>query len=136
MNYIEIEIGGKLRGFRFNQVALEMFSKHLNVEVPVSSAIYSTFYAGLYGNSVLKNEDITYSFEDVSIWVDDLYNEGKKDEIKKVCDAWEATNYYREWLKDFQDRVRLLTGETDSKPKKKMTKNMNGLKSTSSLSAA
>ncbi len=129
MSYIEIQIGGKLQGLRFNQISLEIFAKHLNLEAPASSAIYATFYAGLYGNSVLKNEDINYTFEQSSIWVDELYEAGRKEDIQKVCDAWEATNYYRDWLKEFQDRLRLLTDE-QPKFKKKMKGTMSGSKST------
>ncbi len=63
--YYELELGGKKRGLKFNQISLEVFTKNINAEALESSAVYATFYAGLIGNTVAKREEQDYTFEDV-----------------------------------------------------------------------
>ena len=116
MNYIQIEIGGKLRGLKFNQLSLEVYTKH--VGTGMSSAIYATFYAGLVGNCYVKQEEPDFTFEDVTDWVDHLY-EKDKTEIEKVCAMWADTYVYREWIKEFKERVRAIL-EPEKKSKKKV----------------
>jgi hypothetical protein len=116
MSYIQIEIGGKQRGLKFNQLSLETYTKNVGNEV--STAIYATFYAGLIGNCYAKQEEPDFTFEDVTDWVDKLYEEGRKEEIKKVCDLWADTYIYREWIKEFQEKVRAIL-EPEKKSKKK-----------------
>lgn len=124
MSYIQIELGGKLRGLKFNQISLEVYTKNLNHEALVTSAIYATFFAGLIGNCTVKREEPDFTYEDVCNWVDNLYENGKKDEIKKVCDIWAATHIYTDWLKEFQDKVRSIIepekGEGKKTNKKKV----------------
>lgn len=115
MNYIQVNIGGKDRGLKFNQLALEEYTK--NVGLSTATAIYATFYAGLMGNCYVKQEDPDFTFEQVCDWVDKMLEDKRKDEIEKVCALWAETNVYREWLKEFQDRLRALTGEKKSKKK-------------------
>ena len=117
MNYIQIEIGGKLRGLKFNQLSLEEYTKH--VGTGTSSAIYATFYAGLVGNCYVKQEEPDFTFEEVTDWVDKIYEEGKKTEIEKVCNIWADTYIYREWIKEFKERVRAILEPEEKKSKKK-----------------
>lgn len=121
MSYIQIELGGKPRGLKFNQLSLEVYTKNINFEAVQTSSIYATFYAGLIGNTYAKREEADFTFEDVCTWVDDLYEKGRTEEIKKVCDMWGETHVYREWLKQFQDKVR-ATLEPDKKETKKKIK--------------
>lgn len=120
MNYIQVNIGGKDRGLKFNQVALEVYSKHIDLQNAVNtSTIYATFYAGLVGNCYVKNEEVDFTFEDVTDWVDELYSKGKK-EIEAVCKLWAETTVYREWLKEFKERVRAILEPAEKKTKKKV----------------
>lgn len=121
MSYIQIELGGKLRGLKFNQISLEVYTKNVNYEALQTSSIYATFFAGLIGNCTVKREEPNFTYEDVCNWVDELYEQGKKDVIKKVCDMWAATHVYTDWLKEFQDKVRALT-EPEKLPVKKVNK--------------
>lgn len=114
-NYIQIDIGGKLRGLKFNQLSLEVYTKNVNYEQPNASAIYATFYAGLIGNCYVKKEEPDFTFEQVTDWVDEV---GKND-IEKVCNLWAETNIYKEWLKEFNERIDEALGN-DKKPKKKV----------------
>lgn len=116
--YIQVNIGGKDRGLKFNQMALEVFTKNLDENAVKSSTIYATFYAGLVGNCYAKREEPDFTFEDVVDWVDELY-ETDKEAIVKVCNAWEETNVFREWLKEFQEKVSTILGEKKTKKKVK-----------------
>lgn len=118
MNYVQIEIGGRLRGLKFNQLSLEEYTKH--VRQGTASAIYATFFAGLMGNCYVKNEEPDFTFETVTDWVDEIYAKGGQKDIEKVCDIWAETFVYQEWLKGFQERVRAILTPDEPKPKKKM----------------
>lgn len=120
MSYVEIkDFGGKDRGLKFNQVSLEIFSKSLKVDTPAASAIYATFYAGLMGFCYVKQEEPDFTFEQVTDWVDDLYEKDRKKEIEKVCDAWAATAHYRNWLSEFQNKIRAVLNPDEKGTKKK-----------------
>lgn len=115
-------MGGKVRGLKFNQLSLEVFSKKIDyVNAAVNSTIYATFYAGLLGNCYVKGEEAYFTFEQVTDWVDELYENNKKAEIERVCKVWAETNVYRTWLKEFQDRLRAVL-EPEKKPAKKKAK--------------
>lgn len=121
MNYIQIELGGKSRGLKFNQIALETYIKHLKYEKEgaVASAIFSTFYAGLIGNCYVKNEEPDFDFETVTDWVQELFDTGKQKEIEQVCKLWEGTLCYQNWLKAFQEKLRTILEPGENKEKKK-----------------
>ncbi len=93
MSYIKIELGGKERGLKFNQLALEVMSG-LAGEV-VTQNVYAMFYGGLRGNSFVKREEPDYSFENVCDWVDELYVEKKTDLIIEVERALTETQLYK-----------------------------------------
>jgi cytochrome c1 len=116
--YINVNIGGKERGLKFNQMSLEVFTKNLDENAIKSTSIYATFYAGLVGNCYAKREEPDFTFEQVVDWVDELY-ETDQSTITKVCDAWEETNVFRTWLAEFQDRINTILGK-EKKSKKKV----------------
>lgn len=123
MSYIQIELGGKLRGFKFNMMSLEVFSKNINAEAVHTTSIYATFYAGLIGNCAVKREEPDFTFEDVCGWVDELYEKGRKEDIEKVCAVWVETHVYKNALKEFQDKIRAAL-EPDKEVKKTVKKKM------------
>lgn len=94
MSYIKIEFGGKERGLKFNQLAIEIMSSFYDSSTN-SSSIYGMFYGGLRGNSFVKREEPDYTFEDVCEWVDKLYAEKKADLIKQVTDVLMETELYK-----------------------------------------
>jgi len=84
MSYIQIEIGGKLRGLKFNQYASIKFYKHVDLKDYDASSIYAMVYAGLAANSYVKREEFVdkdgdketpITFEMVCDWVDKLTDE-------------------------------------------------------------
>ena len=60
MSYIQINIGGKDRPLKFNQMAVEVYAKNLNLEAIESSSIYATFFAGLVGGCYAKQEETDF----------------------------------------------------------------------------
>jgi hypothetical protein len=70
MSYVQIEIGGKLRGLKFNSIARH---EYLAItEGKKNPIIHSSglIYAGLYGNCIVKREEPDFTFEDVCEWCD------------------------------------------------------------------
>lgn len=134
MSYIQIKnLGGKDRGLKFNQYALEVFHKHVDYEhVSNASAVYATFYAGLKGCSYVKQEEPDYTFEDVCNWVDELYASGRTEDIKAVDKVWTETHAYRNWLQEFQSAVRAVLNPEPEPAKKKVKRNLTGTKLKSS----
>lgn len=56
-------------------------------------------------------------------WVDILYEQGKTDEIKKVCDLWAETHTWKDWLTQFQDKLRTIINpenKTDLKKRNRL----------------
>lgn len=122
--YIQVkDLGGQDRGLKFNQISLEEFTKRISVvegQVNIASTVYATFYAGLIGNVVAKREEQDFTYENVMDWVDKLYEDKRTDVIKDVCDKWAETQTWKDWLEQFQERLRTaLTPETKTDLKKK-----------------
>lgn len=77
MNYIQIEIGGQLRGLKFNQGA------HVEIQTTIEKAkanndifnSYAVFYGGLIGNCFVKGVEPDFTFEDVCDWCDKIKTE-------------------------------------------------------------
>lgn len=93
--YIKIDIGGKERGLKFNQFALEEISKHSEND-SASAFIYAIFWGGLRGNNYVKREEVDYSFEEVCDWVDALPKESKQETMIAVNKCLSDTQLYRD----------------------------------------
>lgn len=122
MSYIQVEIGGKLRGLKFNQLALEEFSKKLpntGVDIPSTMLVYAEVWGGLTGCSYVKSEEIDYTFEDVCDWVDELFATDQSEVIQKIDDTLSSTQVYKRLL---ENSARLRSGNTDGADKKKVKK--------------
>jgi len=77
MSYLQINIGGKERGLKFNQLAIETIAKYNDAET-ISGLLYAMIYGGLKANAYVKREEPDFTFEQVCDWVDELEN---KEEI-------------------------------------------------------
>ncbi len=101
MSYIQIEIGGKERGLKFNQLAIEIIASY-NDGATTSSFMYAMYYGGLRGNSYVKREETDYTFEQVCDWVDELKNKSEVNE--KVVNMMQSTALWQELIKDGEDQ--------------------------------
>ena len=116
---MDILIGGNIRPWKFNQEALELFVKNINWDQGTSSSeVYAGFYAGLVAACRVKQIKVDFTFEQVCDWVDDLNDAMKADVMAAVAE----TQKYKEWLSEFQDKIRLLTNPDKKKVVRKTKK--------------
>lgn len=107
MSYIQIEIGGKLRGLKFNQMSLMIFSSKTDKDEPTASSGYALIYAGLKANSYVKGEEFVettevdgkkvetpITFEMVCDW----YEELSEETILKVVKCFNETQTFKNLL--------------------------------------
>lgn len=90
MSYVQIEIGGKLRGLKFNKMAQLTLQDKIQVG-NLMSGIYALIYAGLTANDYVKGIELDYTFENVCDWADDL----KDEELLKIQEAYQLTEAYK-----------------------------------------
>lgn len=99
MSYLQIELGGKLRGLKFNQLAIEIISTYNDLESN-TSFLYAMIYGGLRGNTYVKREEANYTFEEVCDWVDAMEN--KEEIVAKVTATLTETNIWQTLVKQGQ----------------------------------
>jgi hypothetical protein len=112
MSYVQIEIGGKLRGLKFNRMAMIIIAQKSDQNNYAASANYACIFAGLRANNYVKGVEDDFTFEQVCDWIDDL----APDEILKVDAALNEATAYRELLDKSKD-----IEVTDKKKLKKTT---------------
>jgi hypothetical protein len=91
MSYCKINIGGKERGLKFNQMAIMIYARKVDNEDQLATAGYALIYAGLKANAYTKGEECDFTFEQVCDWVDELDNES----LQLVTDTFKETQRYK-----------------------------------------
>jgi hypothetical protein len=99
MSYLQIDLGGKMRGLKFNQLAIEIISTYNDLESN-TSFLYAMIYGGLRGNTYVKREEADYTFEEVCDWVDAMEN--KEEIVAKVTATLTETNIWQTLVKQGQ----------------------------------
>jgi hypothetical protein len=99
MSYLQIDLGGKMRGLKFNQLAIEIISTYNDLESN-TSFLYAMIYGGLRGNTYVKREEANYTFEEVCDWVDAMEN--KEEIVAKVTATLTETNIWQTLVKQGQ----------------------------------
>lgn len=99
MSYLQIDLGGKIRGLKFNQLAIEIISTYNDLESN-TSFLYAMIYGGLRGNTYVKREEANYTFEEVCDWVDAMEN--KEEIVAKVTATLTETNIWQTLVKQGQ----------------------------------
>lgn len=112
MSYIQLNLGGKLRGLKFNNLALEVFTKNTDYET-TQADLYACIYAGLKGNAYVKREEVDFSFETVCDWCD----EADQQELVKAYNEFTETSAFKNWYAKFQDLIRSNLEEPGDKKK-------------------
>lgn len=130
MSYIQINIGGKLRGLKFNQMAVEVFTQHLSDVGFDTSTVYAMVYAGLSANCYQKQEVQGFTFSDVIDWVDAIVDSGDTSGIEDVKVVFQEIQSYKTWAANFQEKIReqlsIISGEDEVKKKVKKRKSLVG----------
>ncbi len=97
MSYLKIQIDGKDRGLKFNQMALVLLSQFTDKNNAEATAAYALFYAGLRANCYVKREEPDFTFEQACDWFDKLSNE----DVLKIKAAFdESTNFSQDLPKE------------------------------------
>ena len=93
---MDIKIGGKIRGVKFNQLSLEELIKNNLSGMEGVGATYAIVHAGLVGSSFVRREEIDYTFENVADWIDEISmsEEGIKI-ISEVISAFVESTAYK-----------------------------------------
>lgn len=89
--YIQIEIGGSVRGLKFNQMAMITLSRYMDFENMEATFAYALVYAGLKANAYVKREEFLHSFEEVCDWVEVM----NPNDLMKVKDTFEQTQMFK-----------------------------------------
>ena len=113
MSYIQLEIGGKQRGLKFNQMAVITMTKYLDFDNLAATYGYALVYSGLVANCYVKREEIDFTFEQVCDWVETLSPE----KLVEIRNVFESTQTFKT-LQEAQNEK----PEPQTKKKQKNTK--------------
>lgn len=82
-------IGGRLRGLKFNTLAVREFLRTVDWDRFDTTANYAMVWAGLYGNAYAKREEVDFTMEQVIDWCDEL-TQDDMNEISEVMASVQA----------------------------------------------
>ena len=104
MSYIQKEIGGRLRGLKFNTLSLREFMLKVDWERYAYTANYAMIWAGLFSNAYAKQEEVDFTFEQVIDWCDEL-TQTDFDEISNVMASTESYKKFMEAIDQHKSAV-------------------------------
>ncbi len=107
-------MGGNPRQLRFDQFTLKAFYKKVDFEFFEASSVPACVFAALKSYDYAKGNPSDYTWEQVYEWTDAMSVEDKK----RVKDAFEAMESYKESVKNLKT---VLTDLTKEEAKKKST---------------
>lgn len=108
MSYIQIEIGGKQRGLKFSQGTLILFQDSIKSydEAEIKAfASHKLVWAALKTNSIIKGEEVNFSFADVFDWVEGLSEEV----LLKIHAAFNESQGFAKELPEGKKKVKTKT---------------------------
>lgn len=111
MSYANIVLGGKTRGLKFNQLAIELIGQYNDTQT-TTGFLYSMIYAGLKGNAYVKREELELTFEQVCDLIDEMPN--KETVVAEITKVLAETQIWKDLVKQ---------GE-EAEEKKKATESM------------
>ena len=114
MSYISLELGGKQRGLKFNQMAVITMTNYMDFDNLAATYGYALVYAGLVANCYVKREEPDFNFEQVCDWVESLTPE----DLLKVRECFESTQTF----KTLQANTATDSKEEVTKKKQRKTK--------------
>jgi hypothetical protein len=115
MSFVEVNIGGEVRGFKFNQMAVITMAKYLDYDNLNATYLYAVVFGGLSANAFVKREEFTHSFETVCDWVDEMSIE----DAQKVQACFEETQVYKKLVEVGQASTEQMTKKKQPKKSEK-----------------
>lgn len=113
MSYLQLNIGGKLRGLKYNQGAYVTFYQHVDTSDYLATVYYAVVYAGLKSNSFVKREEFTETFEQICDLVDEMPQEDKDAALKVFS---ETTHWQKLVEENKEPEVKETPEEKKSEP--------------------
>lgn len=118
--YIQLELGGKKRGVKFGNYALMEYSKingtgvvEFNEQNPIKLCT-DLVYCGLKNNCFIKKETEDFTYEDVSVWVDDMpFNQ-----IVEITKVFEESVKASQGVLEVQEAITANAKKSDKESKK------------------
>ena len=95
MNKLIIELGGKERTLKFNNIFLREFQKKQQEENDEISNISIMIYAGLKAYSVVSETKLDATFEDCCDWAEEMILQNDSDKITAILEAFQESNIYK-----------------------------------------
>lgn len=113
MSYIQVEIGGKLRGLKFNQGAIMWMQDKVDPTNFEATTGYAIVWGGLRANCYVKGEEPDFTFEQVCDWVDALPLETNK----LITECFQESEAWRKRLASVEDSdKKKLSPEPSTEP--------------------
>lgn len=112
MSYIQIEIGGKKRGLKFNQIAYTIFLKNVTKGEEEATSGPALIWAGLKANCIVKKEEFVHDNGEEITW-------------EEVCDwmselSYEIQTNIFKCFQETQEYKKLIPQEKEDDDKKKL----------------
>lgn len=89
-NYIQVEIGGKLRGLKFSQATnAEIIDRVEKIGGTTNEVLAGciVIFCGLYINCIIKGVEVDFTFEDVCDWAEGM----RVEDINKITECYNST---------------------------------------------
>ncbi len=86
-NYVQINLGGQLRGLKFNQGAHAEIQSRYKEGQNETFISYIVIYGGLLGNCFVKEIEPDFTFENVCDWADQMTVE----DVNAITQAYAAS---------------------------------------------
>lgn len=102
MSYIQVTIGGKPRGLKFNQMAVLTMTQYLDYNNMAATYGYALVYSGLIANCYVKREEPDFTFEQVCDWADEL----TVDDLTKIRECFESTQTFKTLTKAGEEQTK------------------------------
>ncbi len=99
MSYVQINIGGKDRGLKFNQMADTEYLITVGNNTNPIAHTYAMVWAGLISNCYAKKEEVDFTFEDVIDWCEKV----KDTDFTKILECYKET---KKFLNDLPEKIK------------------------------
>jgi hypothetical protein len=95
MNKLVIELGGKERTLKFNNIFLREYQKKQKEDTDEIMQISLMIWAGMKAYSEVSETPLTATFEDACDWGEDMILNNDTDTMNKILNAFQESNVYK-----------------------------------------
>jgi hypothetical protein len=113
MSFIKVQLGGRARGLRFDQLAWTVFLKNIDYAEVAATSNTAMVYAGLYAECYRNEAERDFTRADVQDWLDDVSVE----DLDKIADKFRETT---QWQKMQTDKEPDMTKKKPKPTKQKV----------------